>query len=97
MDTLSNNFDKFSNLTPEKQFQLITPHTHLNKTLMNPFLNAGASHIDNMPIVTLNGYDKMPIVKIGGYYTMPVKHIGTGYPDAAAQNILPGLPTFKTP
>jgi hypothetical protein len=97
LDTLANNFDNFSKLKPATKFQLFAPHTNINKNLMAPFLNANVSKVDNMPIVALAGYDKMPVAKLAGYYTMPVKHIVTDGRGAPQQNILPGLPTFKTP
>jgi|GEM_PF-6282833 len=96
LDTLSNTFDKASKLKPENQFQLFAPGTNFHKTLINPFSIVGVSHVDNMPVITFDGYDKMPKVKLAGYDHMAIKLLGLTDPATWTQTIQ-NLPSFKSP
>jgi hypothetical protein len=96
VDSLLNNLNKKLNLNPGNPLRLLQPQTDYTRNL-NTFITNNAANIDHMPVMILEGSSKMPVKKIGGYYTMPVKRIGSEDQSPVNQNLLPGLPTFKTP
>lgn len=95
-DSLLNSLNKKLNLKPANSLQLLQPPANYAASL-NTFITKNTANADHMPVVVLEGNSKMPVKKIGGYYTMPVKKIGSEEPPPLNQNLLPGLPTFKTP
>jgi hypothetical protein len=96
-DSTTYSLDKLLKISPVKPFELVKPDLNLTQVFNNTLtLNTGAN-IDHMPVAVLDGFSKMPVVKIGGYYTMPVKKIGSEEVLTGNQNLLRGLPTFKTP
>jgi hypothetical protein len=96
LDTLSNNFDKFSKLKPKNQFPLFAPGINLNNISRNPLFTSNVSHVDNMPIVTLDGFDKMQVAKLAGYDRMAIKLLGVTDPGTWMQTVQ-NLPTVKNP